>query len=77
MLNVKFERLIRRGIITESALDECIREAVASGTYPEECLIEKGVPKHEILFCLSELYHYPFVEYDETIIPSRRAFTMH
>ncbi len=77
MLNVKFERLIRRGVITESALDECIRESVASGTYPEECLIEKGIPKHEILFCLSEFYHCPFVEYDETIIPSRRAFTMH
>ncbi len=77
MLDYKFERLIRRGILTESELDECIRESVASGTCPEECLIEKGVPKHEILFCLSEFYQCPFVEYDETVIPSRMAFTRH
>ena len=31
-------------------------------------LIGKGVPKHEILFCLSEYYGLPFVEYDESII---------
>jgi len=77
MLKYKFERLTRRGILTENALDECLRESIASGRCPEECLIEKGVPKHEILFCLSELYQCPFVEYDETVIPSRRAFTRH
>ncbi len=77
MLNNKFERLIRRGILTENELDNCIRDSFAAGKYPEECLIEKGVPKHEILFCLSEFYMCPFVEYDETVIPSRMAFTRH
>src|SRR5271157_4888066 len=77
MLNNKFERLIRRGILTEGELDNCIRDSFASGKYPEECLIEKGVPKHELLFCLSEFHACPFVEYDETVIPSRVAFTWH
>ncbi len=77
MLNHKFERLIKRGILTETALDECLSESVASGTCPEECLVKKGVPKHEILFCLAEFHQCPFVEYEETVIPSRMAFTRH
>src|SRR5208283_3899998 len=77
MLNYKFERLVKRGLITENALDECIREADASGACPEECIISKGVPKHEILFCLAEFHQCPFVEYEETVIPSRMAFTRH
>ncbi|MCC6345747.1 MAG: hypothetical protein IT388_01015 [Nitrospirales bacterium] len=34
---------------------------------------EAGIPKQELLFCLSEYYGCPFVEYDEGIILSREA----
>ncbi|GER92741.1 hypothetical protein A45J_0466 [hot springs metagenome] len=33
-------------------------------------MIKEGIPKHEILFCLSEYYGYPFGEYDESVIAS-------
>ncbi len=31
-----------------------------------------GVPKHEILLCLSEYYNAPFAEYDEGVIVSQQ-----
>ena len=61
----KFERLIKRRIVTREVLRESLEESRASGKYPEELLIGKGVPKHEILFCLSEYYGYPFAEFSE------------
>lgn len=71
MANNKFERLFKRGIASEKLLDEVIEEAGASKKYPEELLLGRGIPKHEILFCLSEYYGFPFVEYDEGIVVSR------
>jgi uncharacterized membrane protein YidH (DUF202 family) len=68
MLFEKFERLVRRGIMSSAELKEYIAESIASGKYLEELLQEKGVPKHEILFCLSEYYGCPFVEYDEGLM---------
>jgi uncharacterized membrane protein YidH (DUF202 family) len=70
MINRKFERLINRRILTEAELNESINESRISGEYPEEILIRGGIPKHEVLFCLSEYYGYPFVEYDESVIAS-------
>ena len=70
MLNRKFERLIKREILTENELAECIARSVASGKHPEDWLIENGVPKHEILFCLSEFYGFPFIEYSESVMAS-------
>ncbi len=70
MQNNKFERLIKRGIISRKVFDEIIEESKISGKYIEELLIEKSIPKHEILFCLSEYYGYPFVEYDESVMAS-------
>ena len=52
MLNKKFERLIKRGLLTETELSEGLRESLASGKYPEDWLIEKGVPKYEYGFRL-------------------------
>ncbi len=66
----KFERLVKRGILTEGELSEGLKESLASGKYPEEWLIEKGVPKHEILLSFAEFYGCPFVEYDESVIAS-------
>lgn len=65
MTQGKFERLVSRRIITQRELDEAIDETKASGRCPEELLIERGIPKHELLFSLSEHYGCPFVEYDE------------
>ncbi len=70
MADKKFERLINRGILTEEELSEGLRESLASGKYPEDLLIEKGVPKHEILFSLTEFYGISFVEFDESVIAS-------
>ncbi|HMK49874.1 MAG TPA: hypothetical protein VK435_07460 [Thermodesulfovibrionales bacterium] len=71
MSNGKFERLTRRGIISARVLRESLEEARTSGEYIEELLLKKGVPRHEILFCLSEYYGYPFAEFDEDIQISR------
>ena len=66
----KFDRLLRRGLLTSEELQNAIREGDASGIAPEESLIQRGIPRHEILFCLSEFYGLPFVEYDESVIAS-------
>ncbi len=70
MLNEKFTRLVAKDIITKAELDSIIEESAMSYRYPEELFIEKGIPKHEILFCLSEYYGFPFVEYDEDLTAS-------
>ena len=67
MRNRKFERLIKRKLLTEEELSESLEAALASGRYPEEILLEKGIPKHEILFCVAEDCGCPFVEFDEDI----------
>jgi uncharacterized membrane protein YidH (DUF202 family) len=67
----RFDRLTKRKTITEQTLHEVVRESEASGEYVEELLIRKGLPKHEILFSLSEYFGFPFVEYDERIIISQ------
>lgn len=69
-LTGKFERLIKRALISKGALGEIIEEAEVSGKYPEELLMRKGISKHEILFCLAEYYGLPFVEYDESVTVS-------
>jgi uncharacterized membrane protein YidH (DUF202 family) len=46
------------------------RESIATGTAVEELMIRQGIPKHEVLFCLSEYYGYPFVEFDESVAAS-------
>ncbi len=64
----KFKRLIGKGIITEEKLEGIIKESISSPTWPEELLIARGIPKHEILRSLSEYYGLPFVEYNERIL---------
>lgn len=70
MQDNKFKRLIDRGLLTGQELDGTIKEARSSGRYTEDLLVEKGIPKHEVLFCLSAYYGYPFVEYSEGVIAS-------
>ncbi|GBE06607.1 MAG TPA: hypothetical protein ENH45_01070 [Nitrospirae bacterium] len=71
MLKAKFDRLIKNAVITDQALDDAIKESERSGSHIEETLMRKGIPKHEILICLSEYYGCPFVEYEEDIMVSR------
>lgn len=66
----KFQRLIRRGLLSEKDLEDIISESKASGSYPEDLLLTKGIPKQELLFCLSEYYGCAFMEYDENITAS-------
>ncbi len=47
-----------------------MRKSEDSAGYPEELLMGMGIPKHEILFCLSEYYNLPFVEFDESVVAS-------
>lgn len=76
MLNEKFERLIKQGFLSEEELLDIIAECSASGKFPEDLLLSKGIPKHEILFCLTEYYGYPFMEYDEDIMVSSKIVRM-
>ncbi|HYA32346.1 MAG TPA: hypothetical protein VED67_06255, partial [Thermodesulfovibrionales bacterium] len=71
MVNQAFERLIKRGLLTEKEFREFTGKWRISGKHPEELLREKGIPKHEMLFCLSEYSGYPFVEYDEGVMVGR------
>ena len=66
----KFERLARRGILSSRELEKYYATSITSGVHLEDILQENGVPKHEILFCLSEYYGCPFVEYDEALMAS-------
>jgi uncharacterized membrane protein YidH (DUF202 family) len=71
MRDKKFDRLVKRGLITEVELHESIEGSIASGKLPEEILLEKGVPRHEVLFCLAEYCGCPFIEFDEDIRASQ------
>ncbi len=68
MLKKKFERLLKKRLLTEDELSEIMAASESSGKYPEELLLAKGIPKHEILFCLSGYYNCPFAEYDEGLM---------
>jgi uncharacterized membrane protein YidH (DUF202 family) len=70
MIRDKFNRLLRRGVLCEAELDSMERESIAKGTSIEELMILQGIPKHEVLFSLSEYYGYPFVEFDENVVAS-------
>src|SRR5512140_1466089 len=65
---LKYNRLVRRGLLNRPGLEDIERQAKASGAAPEELMLERGVPKHEILLCLSEYYGLPFVEFEESVI---------
>lgn len=71
MIEDKYGRLVRRGLLTEEDLHKAATESSSSNKHIENTLAEKGIPRHELLFCLSEFYNCPFVEYDEGISISR------
>jgi uncharacterized membrane protein YidH (DUF202 family) len=72
MITNKFDRLVRRELLSRDELYRLIVEAELSRTPLEELLGTAGIPKHEILLGLSEYYHAPFAEYDESVIVSQQ-----
>jgi uncharacterized membrane protein YidH (DUF202 family) len=72
MVTEKFNRLIKRGLISRNELEQLLTESKASNIHLEDALIQGGVPRHEVLFCLSGYYGVPFVEYDEAVIVSQQ-----
>jgi uncharacterized membrane protein YidH (DUF202 family) len=72
MIQKKYYRLVKRNLLTSQSLENFAREASASGASLEERLLLNGIPKHEILFSLSEYYGYPYVEFDESVIVSQQ-----
>ena len=73
MRHATLERLVRRGFLTSDELNEIIDISAGSGEFLEKLLRERGVPKHELLYCLTETYGRPFVEYDESVIVSQHV----
>lgn len=69
----RFERLLRKNLLTSEEFEGTLKEAEDSGNSPDALFMGKGVPKHELLFSLSEYYGVPFVEYDEGIIASHKV----
>ncbi len=66
----KFSRLLQRGHIAQEQLAAILRSSASSGQFPEDLLVHNGVPKHEILFSLSEYYGTPYVEFDDDVLVS-------
>ena len=67
-LLLKFGGLIAKGVLTSAELLNIFTDMAAGETSPESLLIGQGVPKHEILRCLSERYQLPFVEFQESLV---------
>jgi uncharacterized membrane protein YidH (DUF202 family) len=72
MFATTFARLVRRRILTSVEFEDIIRVSAGSGKALEKLLTERGVPKHELLYCLTETYDCPFVEFDESVIVSQQ-----
>lgn len=72
MATETFNRLIKRGLISGRELERLNSESEESNIHLVGALIQRGVPKHEILFSLSEYYGIPFVEYDEGVVISQQ-----
>ncbi len=71
-----------KGLLTEAELGRILAASLSSGRYPEELLLERGLPRQDILFCLSGYYNCPFVEYDESLmapylVAMRLSFEQH
>ena len=62
-----FRGLVDRGTISGPDLEKILRESDGAARRIEESILSLGVPKHEILLCLSEYYRLPFVEFKENL----------
>jgi len=62
-----FDGLVNRKIISKTELEKIVRESRGVAKPLEESLRKQGVPKHEILLCLSDHYRLPFLEFNESL----------
>ncbi len=62
-----FSGLVDRGTISGPELEKIVRESEGAVRRIEESILSLGIPKHEILLCLSEHYCLPFVEFNESL----------
>ena len=60
-----FRCLVDRGIVSRAELEKIISDSEGAFRRIEESILSLGIPKHEILLCLSEHYGLPFVEFNE------------
>ncbi len=67
MLTMLYQRLVRRNLLTDEALRSIIAESKGSPLTAEELLLSRGIPKHELLHCLTETFNCPAIEYDEAV----------
>jgi uncharacterized membrane protein YidH (DUF202 family) len=73
MLYTIYQRLVRRNILTDAALRSLIRESNGSPRTAEELMTARGIPKHELLHCLTETFGCPAVEYDEAVVVAQQV----
>ncbi len=66
----RYKRLIDRGLVSPEELGRLSEESRSSGACIEQALLDRGIPKHELLFSLAECYGRPFVEYEESVVVS-------
>ena len=64
----KFKYLIDKGMITANVLSTIVGQVDGSGSAMEELLLSRGIPRHELLHCVSTYYGFPFLEYDEDLM---------
>ena len=60
-----FRGLVDRGMVSRAELEKIIWDSEGALRRIEESILSLGIPKHEILLCLSEHYGLPFVEFNE------------
>jgi len=72
----RFKLLMSRGLISTDDLQNIIASALSRNVPVETVLLEKGIPKHLILFSLSECYGRPYVEFEESVVVSIKLLPM-
>lgn len=74
--NKRFRLLISRGLLSPDDLQGIVTVSASRNISVETMLLEKGIPKHEILFSLSECYGRPYVEFEESVIVSSKLLPL-
>lgn len=62
-----FSGLVDRGKLNGPELEKIVRESEGAVRRIEESILSLGIPKHEILLCMSEHYCLPFLEFNESL----------
>jgi uncharacterized membrane protein YidH (DUF202 family) len=68
MLTMLYQRLVRRNLLTDEALRSIVGSSKGSPLAAEELLLSRGIPRHELLLCLTGTFNCPAIEYEESVI---------